>query len=126
MKNKLIKYKAIWLVIWALFLSNNLFAQCENKYNSLSIIQYVHQRKLLLLPEGYTLEETVKYPSMSPKAIFDKNKCKWLITSKNYRGMMQNNNAYTVETIFTIGVSSSDGKIASKKIRRKKYRNYEK
>jgi hypothetical protein len=43
-----------------LFFYNTAMAQqllCENKYDNVSVVKYVQQKGLLLLPEGYTLEE---------------------------------------------------------------------
>ena len=115
-----------------LFFYNTAMAQqplCENKYDSVSVVKYVQQKGLLLLPEGYTLEEISKYPSMAPSLSFDKNKCRWSVTSStsthSMKGNCKNTNGCTVVTVQTVALAANNGKIISTKRRFKKYHNYE-
>jgi hypothetical protein len=115
-----------------LFFYNTAMAQqplCKNKYDSVSVVKYVQQKGLLLLPEGYTLEEISKYPSMAPSVSFDKNKCRWSVTSStskhSMKGNCKNTNGCTVVTVQTVALAANNGKIISTKRRFKKYHNYE-
>ena len=115
-----------------LFFYNAAMAQqplCKNKYDSVSVVKYVQQKGLLLLPEGYTLEEISKYPSMAPSVSFDKNKCRWSVTSTtsthSMKGKCKNTNGCTVVAVQTVVVAANSGKIISTKRRYKKYHNYE-
>ncbi len=115
-----------------LFFYNTAKAQqplCENKYDNVSVVKYVQQKGLLLLPEGYTLEDISKYPSMAPSVSFDKIKCRWSVTSTtsthSMKGKCKNTNGCTVVTVQTVVVAANSGKIISTKRRYKKYHNYE-
>lgn len=122
----------IQILSLALFFYNTATAQqtlCKNKYDSVSVVQYVQQKGLLLMLEGYTLEELSKYPSMAPSVSFDKNKCRWSVSSAtsthSMKGNCKNTNGCTVVTIQTVVVAAYNGKIISTKRRHKKYHNYE-
>ena len=115
-----------------LFFYNTAMAQqplCENKYDNVSVVKYVQQKGLLLLPEGYTLEDISKYPSMAPSVSFDKIKCRWSVTSTtsthSMKGNCKNTNGCTVVTVQTVALAANNGKIISTKRRFKKYHNYE-
>ena len=124
---------SVIILVVCIFTYNAGFTQtkpnCNSATDSMEIIKIVDKKGLLQIPQGYTLDEIQKYPSMSPKLIFDSEKCIWKVISKSYSakntGKCRRTNGCTVEITKVVLISAETKKIIKRKTTKIIYENHE-
>lgn len=103
--------------------------QCINHFDSSSVLTFLDQRGILLLPEGYTLETVSRFPSMKPQVSFNAKKCQWKVVSftffTTYKGNCRLTNGCTIKKSRVIILSARSKRILSYKSQTKVFPNYE-
>lgn len=103
--------------------------QCINHFDSSSVLTFLDQRGILLLPEGYTLETVSRFPSMKPQVSFNAKKCQWKVVSftffTTYKGNCRLTNGCTIKKSRVIILSARSKRILSYKSQTQVFPNYE-
>ncbi|MBS1763508.1 MAG: hypothetical protein JSS90_00930 [Bacteroidetes bacterium] len=100
---------------------------CGNFADSVRMNALAYKKGWIL--KSKTNEQENISPSMQPKLNFNTQDCTWTIISKSYkttrRGKCRHTNGCTVETTQTVIISAENGKLISRKKKKKMIPNYE-
>lgn len=110
-------------------LGQSVVAPCNSLLDSAAVVSLVQQRGLLLLPQGYTLDELQQYPSMAGQTNFDEKTCRWTVVSRktehSNKGNCKHTNGCTVVITQTVVVCADKQQIVRKKKHKEIFPNYE-
>lgn len=92
-------------------------ANNNSTFDSTTVLKYVEQKGLILLPYGYNLAAVSKIPSMAPQVYYQAKNNRWIVTSKTYKtikgGKYKNTNGGTKTITKTVVVDGYTKKIVS-------------
>ncbi len=124
------------LFIWAFILSV-LFthlADAQSHINrahsdTAAILGLLFQKKLLLVPDEYSLNEIQHIPSMAPKISYDAQTGHWTAISQSYKQShkrrYRKTNGCTIVTTLVVKVSDRSHKVVSRKKQKTLIPNFE-